>query len=333
MRGISLALSTLAAAALAPQLWAQETAPPIAAAIPTAPERVPDVIAISPDENSRMTIPVSIAGKGPYAFLVDTGAERTVISTELASRLALGAGRSVRLHSMTEVANVETRLIPQLQISKSAISDVHAPSLPAANLGAAGMLGVDSLKSQRVIFDFKKKTMSVTPSEKRQANWGPDVIVVTGKSLYGRLILVNARLDGEKIVVVLDTGSQITIGNRALRERLQAKRKLRKTFPVELMSVTGGTMNADYTQIRRISIGGLTITNMPIGFAEVHPFKQLKLQDTPAILLGMDALKLFDKVSVDFARKEVRFLAPDGSGSSDASRMVQVGARPSLVRS
>ena len=41
---------------------------------------------------SRMTAPVRINGQGPFPFVVDTGANRTVISAELAARLGLSKG-------------------------------------------------------------------------------------------------------------------------------------------------------------------------------------------------------------------------------------------------
>ena len=42
-------------------------------------------------------MPVTIADAGPYPFVVDTGAERTVISRQLAQTLGLPAGRDVRV--------------------------------------------------------------------------------------------------------------------------------------------------------------------------------------------------------------------------------------------
>ncbi|HJQ17040.1 MAG TPA: aspartyl protease family protein [Allosphingosinicella sp.] len=285
--------------------------PMLPGAAPPAADEPFDMLKLGVDGNDRMTVPVSVIDQGPYPFLIDTGAERTVISQELAQRLALAAGGAIRIHSMTEASDVATAIIPKLQISKNAVHNIRAPALPLANIGAAGMLGVDSLKSQRVIFDFAKKRMSIAAAGKRVEDWGPDTIVVTGKSLYGRLILVDSRLEGEKVIVVIDTGSEVTVGNNALRRKLLEKRKLRATIPVELTSVTGGRQIIDYTSVRRITLGGVNLLNMPIGFAEVHPFAQLGLSDRPAILLGMDALRLFQRVSVDFARKEVRFMMPE----------------------
>jgi predicted aspartyl protease len=277
-----------------------------------------DILSFTSDTGNRMTVPVGVGTAGPYRFLVDTGAERTVISTELASKLALAPGKTVTLHSMTEVAQVRTAMIPSLTFSKKVLTDIHAPALSAAHMGAAGMLGVDSLKSHRVVFNFENSTMAVVPSRRIEQYWGPDSIIIKGKTLYGRLVLMDAQVDGQKIIVIVDTGSPISIGNNALRRRLTARKRLAATRPVELVSVTGGRVNVDYTTTRLITLGGIDVYDMPIGFAEVHPFRQLGLTDRPTLLLGMDVLQLFDRVSVDFARKQVRFKVPGGFGNSES---------------
>jgi predicted aspartyl protease len=314
IRAVSIILTALAGTALCgPALRAQDASQPaVAEPAPTTTDE--DIIGFKDDDHSRMTIPVSIGANGPYAFLIDTGSERTVISRELAQRLELMGGGNVRVHSMTETRSVATAMIPQLQISTKSVKDVKAPAFAASHIGAAGMLGVDSLKSHRIVFDFSNSTLKIVPGKKRPDNWGPDVIVVTGRNLYGRLILTDARVDGEKIIAVVDTGSEVTVGNEALRRKLLAKGKLPLTRPVELVDIAGGRTTVDYTFVKQISLAEVGINNMPVGFGDVHLFGKLGLQDRPAILLGMDALRLFQRVSVDFSRKEVRFLMPDQSG-------------------
>ncbi|MFD2499649.1 hypothetical protein ACFSTI_13520 [Rhizorhabdus histidinilytica] len=49
---------------------------------------------------------------------------------------------------------------------------------------------------------------------------------------------------------------------------------------------------------------------MPIAFADAQIFHRLGLDNRPSVLLGMDALRLFDRVSIDFANRNVRFLMP-----------------------
>ena len=82
---------------------------------------------------------------------------------------------------------------------------------------------------------------------------------------------------------------------------------------MELISVTGGWINADFAIARKIRIGGAEISQLPVAFADVQPFRQLRLTERPAILLGMDALQLFERASVDFANREVRLQLPGTS--------------------
>ena len=282
------------------------------------------------DVTTRMTVPVRIGGEGPYHFVVDTGAERTVISNELARSLELGPGRAVMVHSMTEVSRIPTVVLPDLRIGRRTVNGIEAPSLARRHLGAQGMLGVDSLQRQRVLFDFRRGEMTISPSQRAERSWPAGSIVVTGRRLFGRLVLVDAEVDRERVWVIIDTGSQVTVANNALRERLRRSGRLSALHPVQLTSITGGTIEAQYGVTRLIRIGGVDIRDLPIAFAEVHPFRQLQLTDRPALLLGMDALRLFDRVSVDFANRRVRVLLPEGSEVSPATQLA-AAQRPRLA--
>lgn len=282
---------------------------------PPAPsDAAGETVNLGEDHNERMTVPVSIGGKGPYRFVVDTGAERTVISRELAGELGLDPGGSVHVHSMTEEGPVDTVIIPTLGISAGSVKDIKAPALARVHLGAAGMLGIDSLEKKSVLLDFKQQTMAIMPSSKFLPRRDPDEIIVTAKSRYGQLILADAEANGHKVAVIIDTGSQVSIGNEALRRKVLGKKPKKPQNEVELLSVTGGRMIAEYTKIRTIRIGGVTLSDMPVAFADVHPFKRLGLTDRPALMLGMNGLRAFDRVAVDFANRKVRFLIPEGAG-------------------
>ena len=56
----------------------------------------------------------------------------------------------------------------------------------------------------------------------------------------------------------------------------------------------------------------LTLSAMAV--ADAAPFKRFGLTDQPALLLGMDALRLFDQVQIDFANRQIRFSLPDTRG-------------------
>lgn len=299
-------------------------AAPLQGALSETPVPVDDVLSFQSDAGQRMTVPVSIEGRGPFRFMVDTGAERTVISRELARQLQLNEGSRATVHSMTEVKEIATVRIPALQVSTKTVRDINAPALERAHMGAEGILGVDTLKEHRVLFDFARQTMTITPSRAPEERWDSDTIVVTARNRFGHLVLVDASVDGQKVYVIIDTGSQVSVANDALRRRLASRKRLKELKPIELLSVTGGSINADYMIAKQIKIGGIEINSMPLAFAEVHPFRALKLTKKPAILLGMDALKLFDRVSVDFATRKVRLLPP---GMSSLTRETRTAAR------
>lgn len=319
------ALCALTAAAPPP---AQEAPAPAAAGAPAAEEGANFTLGYDPDFTHRMTVPVSIKGQGPYRFIVDTGAERTVIAEDLADELGLQFGGMARVHSMSEVSEIRTVRIPALEVGGKKVRDIHAPALARRNLGAAGMLGVDSLQNQRVSFDFEREEMNVVPSRRREEKWPEDTIVVTARSRFGHLVLVDASVDGQRVWVIVDTGSQVTVGNGALRRKLEKKKRLPPTVPVEMLSVTGGRIAADRARIREIMLGNMHIRDLPVAFADVHPFRQLDLMDRPALLLGMDALKLFDRVSVDFANRRVRLLSPGRTARAAETMLARAGEAP-----
>ena len=316
---VRLWVAAAGAAAIAAPLFGQAEPAQTGSRLPD--QQQAETIDYHTDMTTRMTVPVSIGGEGPYRFVVDTGAERTVISSELAQQLDLDPGRAVLVHSMTEVSRIPTVVLPGLQIGRRTVTGIEAPALAHRNLGAAGMLGVDSLQQQRVVFDFERGEMTIAPSRRAEQSWPEGSIVVTGRRLYGRLVLVDAEVDRERVWVIIDTGSQVSVANSALRERLRRNRRLGPLYPIQLTSITGGTVQAEYGVTRLIRIGGVDIRDLPIAFADVHPFRQLHLTDRPALLLGMDALRLFDRVSVDFANRRVRVLLPEDSQLMPPTRM------------
>jgi len=313
-----------AAMALASPLQGQEQPTP-STPVETG-TRLPDqgqaeTLGYTPDMTERMTVQVGIGDSGPYPFIVDTGAERTVISRELARELELRPGRDTIVHSMTEVSRIPTVVLPGLRVGQRTVNGIEAPALARTNLGASGLLGVDSLRQQRVVFDFAREEMTISPSRRAERHWPAGSIVVTGRRIFGRLVLVDAYVDEERVWVIIDTGSQVSVANSVLRDRLQRRRRLGVLQPIQLTSITGGTVEAEYGHTRLIRIGGIDIRDLPIAFADVHPFRQLQLTDRPALLLGMDALRLFDRVSVDFANRRVRVLLPEDSQAHPATQL------------
>ena len=274
--------------------------PPIEAAGPT------DTLKMVQDSSSRLTLPVMVNGRGPYNFLVDTGSERSVISRELAAALDLPPGPPVRVHQTTGDDLVKTVVIDHLAVGVRGIDHVEAPALAAEDLGAAGLLGVDALRDLHIVMDFQTMRMSSAPS--RPEPFDPHTIVVRGRSRFGQLILVNASVRGVPVYVVLDSGSQLSVGNPALLKLLTGHSVgFDPPKTTELISVTGRRMTVELDQIAEANVGGISIHNMTLAFAPSPLFGRFGLDRQPAMFLGMDVLSQCLRVSVDLHRKEATF--------------------------
>lgn len=270
-----------------------------------------DTIPLDADAHLRMMVDVSIEDRGPYSFIIDTGSERTVIAQEVAAQLALSNGTPVEVHSLGNTVRAPTALIPRLSVNQLQVRRIQAPTFAQRHIGAAGILGIDALQSKNVLMDFKVKTITLTNSgDHLDEEWGGNVVVITAYKKMGQLILTNAIIDGESVDVILDTGGQVSMGNEALRKRLSSHTKVDTWRRVSIVSVTGDTTIADYTTVNRLRIGGVSFLNLPLAFADTHLFKILGFTTKPAMTLGMDALRKFDRVSVDFRTRKVRFNLP-----------------------
>lgn len=300
------ALASLAAGSLAAQTEAPAGAPTDQAAEePTDSEDVID-IAFDRDRYERMTVPVTIAGQGPYRFFVDTGSQATVVTQRIKDELALEASGRAMLVAMGSKRVVDTLAIDGLEFADRSLSGLTSPLLDRQHIGADGILGLDTLQDMRVLIDFEEDRMSVADAETLGGNSGYE-IVVRARAQLGQMIITDARVNGVRTAVIIDTGAQNTVANFALLERLRAR--ARETFTST--DVHGTTIEGDATFAKSLKIGKMELSNVSIGFADSPALAALGYVDEPAMILGMGNLRLFRRVAIDFAARRVLFDLPD----------------------
>ena len=301
--------ATLAAAMLLPLLSTGAAMPVFAGQDGQQQAAAVDVLAIRKDQWSRMTVPVKVQEQGPFRFLIDTGSQNTVLSKNLAARLALVPNRRARLVSIAGTQIVDTVEIDQIDLGRRSFYSLTAPLLESEHMGADGILGLDSLQGQRVLVDFTKNLMAIDDARSLGGNRGFE-IVVEARRRSGQLIMADARIDGVKVQVVIDTGAETSIGNRALQRALE---KRRKSQTIELLSVTGHQINADLGYARSLEIAGVAFNNVAIAFADAPAFAALKIDQRPSMLLGMRDLRNLDRLAIDFSSRKILFDIPRGA--------------------
>ena len=300
MAGLAL---KLAAAVLALSQGQAAHAQPV---LPVAAEI--DIIKTGSDRDRRMTVPVRIGQNDTFNFVIDTGSQSTVVSHDVALRMALPPARRARIVGIGGSEIAETATVAQMGLGRRSFSNVEVVLFEARHIGADGIVGIDSLQRQRVLLDFARNQLQVGDARGLGGNTGFD-IVVTARRRLGQLIMTDAVIDGVNASVVIDTGAETSVANRALQRALNRRRS---NEMVTLVSVTGQTTTAELGYPSKLSIGAFDITNLVVAYADTPVFDVLELSRRPALLLGMRELRLFKRVAIDFAARKVYFDLPGG---------------------
>ncbi|MDR3526294.1 MAG: aspartyl protease family protein [Rhizomicrobium sp.] len=275
-----------------------------------APPEVSDAIATGTAGRNLLTVEVLLNNRGPYHFVVDTGADRTVIADSVQRDLAFPVGNAVRVQGIVRNIDTATARVANLQAGTMYREDLDFPVLPYEQLRADGYLGLDVLDGYRVSFDFRRgilRVMDPRPSQVR----GPDApreVPIRMSGTGGHLRSANCVVDGVACTAFVDTGAEVSVGNPLLLERLRLRQQVYGvTETIALTGVTGGAVDGNVVAVKTIKLGGLTFEDSRIAIADLQVFQLWGLQDRPCLFVGMNWLRRFNRVSIDYGRKELRF--------------------------
>lgn len=303
--GFSLAASSALAESVIP-VSVNQTLPP---ATPPAEDPVL-ILDASLDGDDRLTVDVTINGQGPFSFVVDTGAGRSVLTPSVAERLNLPPGPQIIVHGISSAITCATARIDSMQAGEARLGSAVLPVLPYERVGADGLLGVDILDRRNIVMDFQKRRLLIRRSQffselTRQA----DEVAVSADARFGRLTLTDARIAGCRSTAFIDSGGGVSIGNMALQRAIAARRRRVSDIvkPARLVTAGGEIYLGEFRVVPTITMGNLHLSNIPMAFADVHIFDVWQLNARPAALLGADVLKLFAKVELDFGSDRVLF--------------------------
>lgn len=288
-----------------------------ASTIATLPVAVPEPLAADViyarsttlDEAGRVLAPVMVNGQGPFRFILDTGANRSVLSPRVAELLELTPSHatSINVHGVTGSAVLPAVDVRELRAGPlTVVRDKRMPVLPESVLADAdGILGVEGLAGMRIDVDYESGTVTITRSRGAPAEEG--MLVVPAKLRHGGLLIANARFGRVRVKAIIDTGAERTLGNEALQRALALQATRLEGFAVTTVHGATPTPGAG-TSLRgpTIYLGETELDNLEVTFGDLHVFKHWDLEDTPALLIGMDLLGSVQRLVIDYKRSEVQ---------------------------
>lgn len=305
------------AALLAPYLWIANVDAQEAPAAETTP--MPEVTVAAPeprwvaptrrDRIGRIWAPVLLDGKGPYRLVLDTGANRSVIVDRVAQELgdAVKTDRKIRVLGVTGSAVVPVVRVRSMEIGDLILAPVNLPIVADVFGGADGILGNEGLRDKRIVIDFKRDLITVKFSRRERP--GPGFRTLKVAYRHNHLITFDVMVGRVRAKAILDTGAPTTLGNTALLNAL--KRSLKDTPETDIVGVTLEVERGNMIRMPTIRMNEVTVRGATFTFSDVHIFRQWRMTQEPALMLGMDVLGMLDQVIIDYRTRELHLRTKD----------------------
>jgi hypothetical protein len=252
------------------------------------------------DQIGRIVAPVMINGRGPFKLMVDTGANRSLITTTVADTLGIDylSAPQVTMNGVTGSAVVPAVAIDRLEAGELVFESLQVPVLPPHLVGGVdGILGIAGLREQRLVVDFDRDRVTIS----RSKLWETDLLRIDAHRVAGGLLAAKARVGRTRVIAVMDTGGQITLGNRALQEALRAQARTQ----TEVLGTTETIIVGDTARVPDIRFGEVSIRRVLVTFGDFHIFDIWNLNDEPALIIGMDVLGAMGAFMIDFRLAEI----------------------------
>lgn len=283
-------------------------------AIPDDPEDVLYAAPTTPDRIGRVMAPVFINGRGPYAFLIDSGASRSAIAPRVVNELGLipDPAQGLMLRGVTGSEVVPSILIERLQAGDIVLENQQLPVVDTQVFANAdGILGVDGLKNMCLNADFARNRVSIARNgcPRLRRGW----VRISMSLRFGQLVRIGAVIRSQKVHAIIDTGAARSLGNLALLRALSLEHRADDPrSDTQVIGATSHESEGNLLVIPTLYLDKVRIGSMRVTFGDLEVFRLWDLEDEPAIVIGMDMLGMVDALMIDYARSELRLL-PKGA--------------------
>ena len=262
----------------------------------------------------RPVVQVGIGGKGPFPFVLDTGAGGTVIEAELARELALPVFGETRIGDPIQPHGIAAKRVrmERISIGGAAFSGVPATAMEKAgfseHLGARGVLGMPVFRNLLLTIDNGRGEIRIARGELPEPD-GKEVL--SYRQVFGGTFQIPIRVGPLELGADLDSGSPagLSLPNDYM-EKLPLEGK-----PVEVGRAR--TVSSEFVVHGATLSGALAIG----GFRIEKP--DLRFNALPVANIGNEILRRF-ALTIDQQNRRVRFrevehAAPSGGAAAPAT--------------
>jgi hypothetical protein len=259
------------------------------------------------DRIGRIWAPVYINNRGPFRLVLDTGSSHSAVNASVATALGieLTDKNMVLLRGVTGARPVSTIAVDSLVVGDLQLRPARLPILVDALGGAEGVLGTEGLMDKRIFIDFRRDRITIFRSRSERAP--PGYVTIPIKIVDG-LLVAPVRVGTMRATAIIDTGGQGSLANQAFREAIRKRIAPKDILVDEITGATLDVQRGDRMITPPIMLGDVMIRQARITTGDLHIFQHWKMVKSPALLIGMDVLGLFDALIIDYRRRELQIL-------------------------
>ena len=265
-------------------------------------------------QNPLILVPVHVNGKGPFPFILDTGASHCALSPGLSSTLgiapglekhAVGAGGPVKL-SFARVSAISVGSVQTEDVDVAVTGEIERIAA-AIGTEADGSLGFNFLKDFRLTLDYQRNIMRLDRNAPNGNQDGGQPASLTSFRLAAPatpLILAPVFVNGQgPFEFAVDTGASSTILAPGLARELGIQ-----TVEVGPATGGGGQIRMFAGRVSSLAVGNAQALDHGVGVSEflemVSAAAGVKLDG----IVGYNFLNQF-QVTIDYPRSTLEFIS------------------------
>ena len=248
-------------------------------------------------------LPVHVNDRGPFDFILDTGAGTSLLSSELAKQLEARVIGSKEGQSAGGKVSVSLAKVDSLAVGGIKLSDVDVGIVDLAAIGKAigakidGDLGYNFLKHFRVSIDYRDCEIRLD-DPKRVESFNRDAKTETPIRLASPakpLILVDVHANGRgPFQFAIDTGTSTTAIAPELAKQLGVE-----SSPAGAGTTGGAPVDFSAGSLQLFQLGGAKIDNMAVVVADFFTMLNVAVGAKLDGIVGYNFLRNY-KVVIDY---------------------------------
>lgn len=266
----------------------------------------------------RVTADVRLAGGRELTFAIDSAANSSVLAEDLLDETPHRRIGRVIMHTLVGPESAEAIVVPRMQSGAVDVDDVRLAVGSREGLnGLDGLMGADVLAGRRLVLRFGREIVSRIERSRALAPGRLSVqnsrnhLTTPVEARFSSLVMIRALFGPDEGRAIIDSGASMTMIN-TVAARVAGVRPLATTkgeTVTSIQSPTGATTPARLGLLPSLSFADAHVSRLPVLVGDFHTFNEWGLSDTAAGLLGLDVLSLFETVSIDLRRRELRVTA------------------------